>query len=281
MYEAARTGKVVALKRTQEAIVPLRAALGHLRVDQITQARWDTYATQRLTKPPRRGDPAKHVPRPVAPGTLRREFNTFRAAMNLAWLGGFLPRPLALEAPGDSAPRDRYLTKHEARSLIAAAETPHVRLFVALAIYTGARKGSILALTWDRVDLASGIIEFQEPGRKLTSKRRATVPMNDSLRRELEAAKEVATTDFVVEYNGNPVPFGLRWSWQRLCQRAKLKWRPTPHHLKHSVASWLAMEGVPIDQAADWLATDPTTLRKVYRKFDPAYLRSVAGALEL
>jgi hypothetical protein len=41
------------------------------------------------------------------------------------------------------------------------------------------------------------------------------------------------------------------------------------------------MEGVPVDQAADWLETDPRTLRRVYRKFDPTYLRSVAGALDL
>ncbi len=52
-------------------------------------------------------------------------------------------------------------------------------------------------------------------------------------------------------------------------------------YLKHSVASWFAMEKVPIDQAADWLATDPRTLRRVYRKFDPTYLRAVASALDL
>jgi len=67
----------------------------------------------------------------------------------------------------------------------------------------------------------------------------------------------------------------------KMCERAKLTWRPTPHHLKHSVASWFAMAGIPIDQAADWLATDPKTLRRVYRKFDPSYLRTVASALSL
>jgi hypothetical protein len=41
------------------------------------------------------------------------------------------------------------------------------------------------------------------------------------------------------------------------------------------------MDKVPIDRAADWLATDPATLRRVYRKFDPTYLRSVGAALDL
>ena len=62
---------------------------------------------------------------------------------------------------------------------------------------------------------------------------------------------------------------------------AEIGWQPTPHHLKHSVASWFAITGVPIDQAKDWLATDLRTLRQTYRKFDPTYLRSVAEALEL
>lgn len=67
----------------------------------------------------------------------------------------------------------------------------------------------------------------------------------------------------------------------KVCERAGLTWKPTPHHIKHSVASWFAMDRVPIDQAADWLATDPLTLRRVYRKFDPNYLRSIADAFDL
>lgn len=80
---------------------------------------------------------------------------------------------------------------------------------------------------------------------------------------------------------GKAAPTGLRWSFKRLAERAGLSWVPTPHYIKHSVVSWLAMERVPIDQAADLVATAPATLRRVYRKFDPAYLRDVADALEL
>jgi len=53
------------------------------------------------------------------------------------------------------------------------------------------------------------------------------------------------------------------------------------HHIKHSVISWLAMDRIPIEQAADLVATDPATLRRTYKKFDPAYLRPVTGALEM
>ncbi|MGV4856985.1 tyrosine-type recombinase/integrase [Acetobacter senegalensis] len=276
-YLESRRGKVSALQRLQEAVVPLEKAMGHLRVDQIEQRIWDQYAATRVRKP-RKGDDQAI---PVAAGTLRREFNVLRATMRRVWKDGYLVRPPEIEPPRDSAPRDRYLTKAEARRLLEACETPHVRAFVAIAIYTGARKGSILALTWDRVDWDTGMIDFQEANRPITGKRRSIVPMTRALRAEMEKAREYADGDFVIHWHGKQVPTGLRWSFSKACERAQLTWKPTPHHLKHSVASWFAMDRVPIDQAADWLATDPATLRRVYRKFDPAYLREIADAFEL
>jgi len=41
------------------------------------------------------------------------------------------------------------------------------------------------------------------------------------------------------------------------------------------------MDRISIEQAVDLVATDPATLRRTYKKFDPAYLRSVTDALEL
>lgn len=54
----------------------------------------------------------------------------------------------------------------------------------------------------------------------------------------------------VVAYEGRPVPNGLRVSFAKLCAKAKLTWKPAPHHTKHSAVSWMAMDGVPITQAA-------------------------------
>ncbi|MFT9092540.1 MAG: site-specific integrase [Gluconacetobacter sp.] len=276
-YVDSRRGKISALKRLEEAIVPLSRSMGHLRVDQVDQRAWDRYAATRFRKPTAvRPDPA-----PVSQGTLRREFNVLRATMRRARKDGFLPRPPEIEAPRDSAPRDRYLTKEEAKRLLDACTTEHVRTFMAIAIYTGARKGSILALTWDRVNWQTGMIDFQEPDKPITGKRRSIVPMTKALRLEMETAQANANGHHVVQWHGKAIPTGLRWSFAKACERAGLSWKPTPHHLKHSVASWFAMDRVPIDQAADWLATDPTTLRRVYRKFDPTYLRSIADDFEL
>jgi integrase len=279
-YVTHRTDKVQAMDRLKEAAKSLKLTLGDLRVDQVGQTAWDRYTAGRVTRPNRKVAPENHIPRPVSTGTLRREFNVLRAALRRAWKDGYLVKPPELEGPPDSSPRDRYLTKAEAKALVlASAKTAHVEVFTALAVYTGARKSSMLSLRWDQVDFANGMVDFNEPGRTITAKRRAIVPMTPELREVLTRAHKMAQTDYVVEYCGKAVPNGLRWSFARMCERANLSWKPTPHHLKHSVASWFAMAGVPIDQAADWLATDPKTLRRVYRKFDPAYLRPVAAAL--
>lgn len=280
-YLADRKTKVIALTRLQECAKAIERHIGHLRLDQIDQHQWDRYVRNRVTLPRKNVKAEDHKPQPVADGTLKREFNVLRATLGLAYRRGVLVTVPRIEPPHDSEPRDRYLTKDEARRLLAACKSQHVRTFVALAIYTGARRGAILTLTWDRVDFDSGMVDFREPGRRITVKRRNVVPMGFGLRQELEDAHKVRVGDHVVEWNGEPVPFGLRWSWGRLCTNAGLTWTPTPHHLKHSVASWMAMAGIPIDQAADWLATDPKTLRRVYRKFDPTYLRPLTKALEL
>nr|WP_246495661.1 site-specific integrase [Ameyamaea chiangmaiensis] len=253
-----------------------------MRVDQIGQRQWNEYASTRVKKPnPRRKSLDGYEATPVSPGTLRREFNVLRAALRQSWKDGNLVKQPILEVPRDSASRDRFLTKQEARRLLDACETPHVRIFVALAMFTGARKGAILALTWDRVHLDSNRTDFQEPRRSLTVKRRAVVPIAPALRGEIEAAARHRTYDYVVEWNSKRVTYGLRCSFRKLCQRAGLSWMPTPHHFKHSVASWMAMNKVLIDQAAGWLATDSKTLWNVYRKFDPSYLEEVTSTFDL
>ncbi|MBB2174000.1 site-specific integrase [Gluconacetobacter asukensis] len=125
------------------------------------------------------------------------------------------------------------------------------------------------------------LIDFPEQDKPITSKRRSVLPITKTLRRDMDVAQANALGPNVVHWHGKAVPTGLRWSFSKACQRTGLSWKPTPHHLKHSVVSWFAMDRVPIYQAADWLATEPATLRRVYRKFDPTYLGSIADDFEL
>jgi integrase len=80
-----------------------------------------------------------------------------------------------------------------------------VRLFIIIALRTGARSGAILALTWERVDLDNRMIDFREPGKVRTRKRRVPVRINDTLLEAVIEAKALATTEMVIEWAGGQV----------------------------------------------------------------------------
>ena len=109
---------------------------------------------------------------------------------------------------------------------------PHVRLFVIVALATGARSGAILELTWDRVDLEAGIINLKSdetinPLTKRARKGRAVLPMSDEVRAALSEAKAAALSDFVIEWNGERVE-SIKKGFGEACRRAGLMSRLPP-----------------------------------------------------
>ena len=262
-YIADRTGQVEALKRLKEAVVPLKAKLGRLRPDQVDDREWKRYA----------------LARKVSAGTLRRERNVLVAAFNLARRQKLIASVPDIAPPPSPPPRSRYLTAEEADRLLKGFASEHARLLYGICLFTGCRKGAAIALTWDRVDFGANRIDFREPGKLEHNKRRAIVPMGKKLRAMMLAAYKVRTGERVIEWNGEAARV-VRKPFLTARKNAGLGRDVTPHILRHTAASWLAMGGVPIEQASDLLACDPKTLRTVYRKFDPSYLKGAVDALD-
>ena len=179
-----------------------------------------------------------------------------------------------IETPGNTPPRERWLTRDEAARLLAACQAPHVRLFVALALYTTARAGAILTLTWPAVDLAAGLIDF---GAGRGHKRRAVVPIAAPLRPLLAEAQAGATGPAVIEHAGAPVA-SIRTGFAAACRRAGLH-SVTPHTLRHTAATWMAMSGVSLAEIARMLGNSEAVAARVYAKHSPDYLRDAVAAL--
>lgn len=109
----------------------------------------------------------------AAPGTARTELEYLRACLNLRYGRGHN----RVWMPTGSPPRDRYLARDELEQLLAHTDTPHVRLFIILAITTGARMSALLELQWEQVDFKHRTINFNAPGREQSNKRRPEVPL--------------------------------------------------------------------------------------------------------
>jgi integrase len=89
-------------------------------------------------------------------GTAKIELEYLRACLNLRHGRG----NNHVWTPPARAPRDRYLTREEVDRLLEHVGTPHVRLFIVLAITTGARMSALLELRWEQVDFKHSTINF-------------------------------------------------------------------------------------------------------------------------
>jgi integrase len=215
--------------------------------------------------------------RKARPGTIRKELGVVRSSLSWARKRGMIETAPTIWMPPASPPRDRRLTRAEAKKLIAAAARPHIQLFIILALNCAGRAGALLALKWSAVDLDRRRIDLGGEGRQ---KGRARVPINDTLHAALTDAHKAAMTPFVIEWAGDRVK-SIKRAFRAAVRRAKLSSDVTPHVLRHTAASWMAEKGVSMDEIAQFLGhSSPSVTYKVYARFSPDFLQKAASALE-
>lgn len=218
--------------------------------------------------------------RKVGDATARYELMQLSTA--LGWATGNGPklahRP-AIWLPTLPERKERHLSKAEFARFFAAVKADHARLYVMLGLFTMARPGAILELTWDRVDFMRRRIDFTPAGHKRTAKRRTIVPIADELLPELQKGFDARTTEWVIERGGKQVGC-IKKAFQAASERSAV--RATPYTLRHTGAVWAAEAGVPMAELSQFLGHDSlTTTIKHYAVFSPDYLAKVANSISL
>ena len=245
-------------ERARWAWKQLAPAFSQIRPDQVNRAACRAYVAARRQT--------------VGDGTIHTELTFLRAA--LRWHDR--NTPALVELPSKPPPADEYLTRDQYETLLASTETLHIRLFIVLALATAGRMTAILELTWDRVDFDRGLIRLGTGEKR--RKGRATVPMTDRAHGELMAAAVARTCAYVVEYGSGPVK-KIRKAFAAAALAAGVPWC-TPHVLRHTAAVWMAEDGVPMAEIAQYLGhTDSRITERVYARFSPSHLRRAARAL--
>jgi integrase len=272
-YLATRKDKAVpGLARLEWAHKPLRRFWGERPPGAVTEAECLAYARRRAK------DASGPHGKPAGPATIRTELQALRAALRWAAdAGGLIAAAPGVPLPPRPAPRERWLEREEADRLIAACRSPHVRLFVLLALHTAARKAAILDLTWDRVDLDRSLIDLRAPGRTQTRKRRVPVPINATLAAALRVAHAARVSEWVVEYGGGKVA-DVKHGFARAAAAAGLE-QTTPHTLRHTAATWMVQSGVPLWDVAGMLGNTVAMVEEVYGHHSSSHLRRAADAL--
>lgn len=161
---------------------------------------------------------------------------------------------------GRILPRDTQQTEYapdpftvpELVALLQALDSGERNAFQAWA-FTGVRTSELIALRWDRVDLAAGTVRIDMAvveGEEKTTKTKAgirVVPLLAAAAQALEAQRELT------QLAGGRVFMNPRtraeWTdqallrvWQRACKLAKVRYR-NPYQLRHTFASQLLSQG--------------------------------------
>lgn len=214
----------------------------------------------------------------VSDGTIHLELGYLRAAMGHGENEGWITRGPYIPLPQKPAPRDHYVKKSEAPALLNGATVPHAKLFIILALCTTGRAQAILDLTWDRVNFKARLIDLRDPQKAKTPKGRALVPMNETALQALKIAKEAVLTRHVIEWGGRPVK-SIKKAVAEAGRRSGLK--VSPHVLRHSAAVWMAEDGVPMTEIAQYMGhTNPATTFKTYARYSPNHLQRAAKSLD-
>ena len=211
-------------------------------------------------------------------GTIIKELGTLRSALSYGVKNDWIEKAPFIKRPPQPQSRDRWLTEDEVSKLLAACRSPHIKLFINLAVKTGARMTAILELTWDRVSFDKNIIFYPLPDKDHGKKRRAIVPMSPLLRKELLDAYEARLTNWVIEYHGKPIGNPSE-AFNAAVKLANIE-KCTIHDLRRTCATWLVQKGIPISEIARMLGDTEAMIRKVYGHHSPDYLRNAAEALD-
>jgi len=103
---------------------------------------------------------------------------------------------------GNANARDRIISKAEFADMLKAAPL-HLQNILMTAYYTGMRKGEILNLTWDKVDLKNKFINLEASDTKDEEKRK--IPISNMLYVTLKDIPKAIHDQHVFLYKGKPI----------------------------------------------------------------------------
>ena len=219
---------------------------------------------------------------PRSPSTVLRYIAALSHAFTVAvkeW-GWVETNPvLRVTKPKQPQGRARFLNDDEREALmreVRASNNPDLYLAVVLALSTGARQMEIMSLRWDQVDLSRKVITLYETK---NGEIRA-LPLVHHAYELMKARAKVRRIDTNLVFPGaNPdKPVILRAPFEKALARAGIinfRW----HDLRHSCASYLAMNGASLAEIAEVLGHKTLQMVKRYAHLSHAHTSKVVESM--
>ncbi len=174
--------------------------------------------------------------------------------------------------------RTRYLSNDERTALLEAckkSKNQYLYIIVVLALSTGARKNEIMSLKWKNVHLDREVIILQET----KNGEIRSIPLQGH---GLELLKQIADksnqnpNDYIFKSPSSEHPIDIRSAWETTLKNANiLDFRF--HDLRHTTASYLAMNGASLTDIAEILGHKTLHMVKRYAHLSEAHTKKVVS----
>jgi len=185
--------------------------------------------------------------------------------------------------------RTRYLEDDERKALLAACKASNNRQLYPLVVFalsTGGRKGEILELTLDDVDLKRGVAIFRNTKNGDTRAAPLVGHLKEILQPQINWVKEKykgmdekPSKRWLFPSRNGQVPIDLRNPWEKARDAAGLiDFRF--HDLRHSTASYLAMSGASQLEIAEVLGHRTLQMVKRYSHLSESHVKGLITRLD-
>jgi len=171
-----------------------------------------------------------------------------------------------ISKPREAQGRTRFLSDEEREKLLVvcrSSKSIHLFTIVTLALSTGMRRGEILGIKWENVDLQNRRITLL----RTKNGELRVVPLVGKayeLIKNLYLKLEPEGRDLVFPSPNNPKQsISMRTSWNTAVRKAEIE-NFRFHDLRHSTASYLAMNGASLLEIADILGHKTLQMVKRY-----------------
>ena len=170
--------------------------------------------------------------------------------------------------------RLRYLTNEEFQRLLDYC-APHLKPIVLVAVHSGMRKGEILKLKWEQVDIRHNFILLD----KTKNGERREIPINGTLKELFASMPGSLESEYVfVDKDGNP--YGdIKRSFHTALKKAGIRDFHF-HDLRHTFASHLVMTGVDLTSVKELLGHKSLTMTLRYAHLAPGHTRKAVEMLD-
>jgi integrase len=216
----------------------------------------------------------------LKPATVNKYVSLLKAMLRKAvewdWLEEeALKRMRRVKLLPENNRRLRYLNITECKELVEACE-PHLKPIVVTALNAGMRKGEILSLKWDKVDLIHGFILLD----RTKNGERREIPINATLRVTLRGLVRRLDSPYVFHDPQTGKPYkDVKRAFKTALRRARiLDFRF--HDLRHTFASHLVMAGVDLTTVKELLGHKTLTMTLRYAHLAPAHKVKAVDTLD-